>query len=166
VKGLKRHHASVMAFFSQAYYTAICVMLFAGAILAIAMFYVATSGWSHASEYVRTTFVVMAASVAFYGLWPPVFQQEKNLSENKALFLQYVTLQNEIESYPVTRSSLNEKKGAGDFVNYIDKEMARLGNIAIGFDYTKITYKGAFESSSDSTPTPSPVTNPTKKPGT
>src|SRR5262249_34840879 len=169
VRGLKRHHASVMAFFSQAYYTAICVLLFGGAVLAIAMFFIGTKGWGQTNPYVRTVFVVMAVMVAFYGLWPPVFQQEKNLSDNKALFLEYETLQNEISSYNVTRTNIkNEPKTPGDFINYVDSEMARLGNVAIGFDYTKISYKGAFESSSSSTaqPTPSPLPSASpKKPG-
>ncbi|HJZ78958.1 MAG TPA: hypothetical protein VKD91_01390 [Pyrinomonadaceae bacterium] len=169
VRGLKRHHASVMAFFSQAYYTAICVLLFGGAVLALAMFFIGTKGWGQTNPYVRTVFVVMAVMVAFYGLWPPVFQQEKNLSDNKALFLEYETLQNEISSYNVTRTNIkNEPKTPGDFINYVDSEMARLGNVAIGFDYTKISYKGAFESSSSSTaqPTPSPLPSASpKKPG-
>ena len=156
-----------MAFFSQAYYTAICVLLFAGAVLATAMFFIGTNGWGQTNEYVRTVFVVMAAMAAFYGLWPTVFQQDKNLSDNKALFLEYETLQNEISSYTVTRTNVkNEPKTPNDFINYVDSEMARLGNIAIGFDYTKISYKGAFESSNSSAPAPSPTPSPPKKPGT
>jgi hypothetical protein len=165
VKGLIRHHASVMAFFSQAYYSAICVLLFAGAILAAAVFFIGTKGWGQTNPYVRTIFVLMTVTVAFYGLWPPVFQQEKNLSDNKALFLEYETLQNEISSYPVTGTNVkNESKSPNDFINYVDSEMARLGNVAIGFDYTKISYKGAFESNSSSSPAPSPSPSSTKRP--
>ena len=160
VQGLIQHHGRVMAFFFEAYYTSICVILFAGAFVAIAMFFIATSGWSQANQYVKTVFVVMSALVAFYGLWPPVFQQEKNISDNKALFLEYETLQNEIASYPVTRSNLkNEQKDPSDFINYVDSELARIGNVAIGFDYTKISYKGAFDSNPKGSPSPSPPTN-------
>lgn len=152
-----------MSFFFQSYYTAICVLLFAGAFVALAMFFIATRGWGPANEYIKTLFVVMTASAAFYGLWPPVFQQEKNISDNKALFLEYETLQDEIASYRVTRSNVkNEHKEPNDFINYVDSELARIGNIAIGFDYTKITYKGAFESNSTNTPSPAatPKTTP------
>jgi hypothetical protein len=154
-----------MAFFSQAYYTAICVMLIAGAVLAIAAFLIGTSGWFQTNPYIRTIFVAMAVTVAFYALWPPVFQQEKNVSDNKALFLEYETLQNEINSYTVTRSNVkNEAKAPADFINYVDSELARLGNIAIGFDYTKISYKGAFESSRSGTPVPTASPAGTKSP--
>ena len=166
VKGLIRHHGRVMSFFYEAYYTAICVLLFAGAFAAIAMFFIAMSGWAAANQYVKTLFVVMTAAAAFYGLWPPVFQQEKNISDNKALFLEYQTLQNEIASYPITRSNVkNEHKEPNDFINYVDSELARIGNIAIGFDYTKISYKGAFESKPGSTPSPSPSATQKKASG-
>ena len=60
--------------------------------------------------------------------------------------MEYEALADEIESYPITRSNVkNERKDANDFITYVDSELARLGNVAIGFDYTKITYKGAFE---------------------
>jgi hypothetical protein len=165
VKGLTRHHASVMAFFAQAYYSAICVLLFGGAVLAIAMFFIATKGWASTNQYVKTIFVVMTVIIAFFGLWPPVFQQDKNLSDNKALFLEYQTLRNEIRSYPVTGTNVkNERKEPNDFITYVDSELARLGNVAIGFDYTKITYKGAFESSRSNAPTPTPTPTPKPQP--
>ena len=166
VNGLIRHHARVMSFFYRAYYTAISVLMFAGAFAAIAMFFIAMRGWGSANEYVKTLFVVMTVAAAFYGLWPPVFQQEKNISDNKALFLEYERLQNEIASYPVTRSNIkNEHKEPNDFIAYVDSEFASLGNIAIGFDYSKISYRGAFESNSNSsTPSSSPTAPPKKTP--
>jgi len=136
-------------------------LLFSGAVLAIAMFFIATKGWALTNQYVKTIFVVMSVTVAFFGLWPPVFQQEKNLSDNKALFLEYETLRNEIRSYPVTRTNVkNEPKTPADFITYVDSEFARLGNVAVGFDYTKISYKGAFESSKSNAPTPTPTSTP------
>lgn len=161
VSGLIRHHASVMAFFAQAYYAAICVLLFCGAVLAVAMFFIATKGWEKTNQYIKTIFVVMTVTVAFFALWPPVFQQEKNLSDNKALFLEYQTLRNEMRSYPVTRTNVkNEAKEPNDFITYVDSEFARLGNVAVGFDYTKITYKGAFENNRANAPTPTPSATP------
>ena len=162
VKGLIRHHGHVMSFFYQAYYTAICVVLFAGVLVAIALFFIAKDGWSQTDKYVRTVFIVATAGAAFYGLWPPVFQQEKNISDNKALFLQYQALKDEIESYPLTRIGKNEPKEPNDFISYVDSEMARLGNIAIGFDYTKITYKGAFDTTNSSPATAKPTQSPRK----
>ena len=162
VRRLIGHHGHVMAFFYQAYYTAICVVLFAGVLVAVTLFFIAKDGWSHTAPHVRTVFIVATAGAAFYGLWPSVFQQEKNISDNKALFLQYQALEDEIESYPLTRIGKNEPKEPNAFINYVDSELARLGNIAIGFDYTKITYKGAFDTADPGPGKPNPTPSPRK----
>jgi hypothetical protein len=155
-----------MAYFFEVYYLAISVMLFCGAILAIALFFIAQKGWGPTNQYLKTVFVVMAATVAFYGLFPPVFQQEQNISDNKELFLEYETLRREVESYPMTCKNLaGEQKSPGDFINYVDGEMKRLGKIAIGFDYTKIDYKGAFDINK-ATPSPTPGGTSTPPGGT
>lgn len=169
VQNLAKHHGKVMAFFYEAYYTALSVVLVMGVIVAVSLFAIAQDGWTNANPYVKTVFIVATAGVAFFGLWPPVFEQEKNISDNKALFLEYKTLKNEIESFPVTRSNVkNEVKDPNTFISYVDSEMARLGNIAIGFDYTKINYKGAFDVNPNPTPPPPSTTPPNKnnrKPG-
>lgn len=157
-----RFHGQVMAFFYSNYYMAIAVLLFAGVLLAIALFFIAQDGWTGANPYVRTLFVVMAAAAAYYGLYPPVFQQEQNIADNKQLFLEYQTLKHEVESYPVTKTTVKgDEKEPHDFIRYVDSELARLGNIAIGFDYSKINYKGAFDiNKASATPTPSSSATP------
>jgi len=141
-----RHHAMVMAFFFEAYYVAIVMVMFAGVIAAVTLFFIAQKGWEHTSNYIETVFIFMSAVVAFYALFPPVFQQEKNITDNKQLFLAYKALESEVESYPVTHRTIkNEPKPAADFINHIDSEMERLGNIALGFDITKINYSEAIQ---------------------
>ncbi|HVQ40350.1 MAG TPA: hypothetical protein VMS31_22605 [Pyrinomonadaceae bacterium] len=145
IRNLIKHHGRVMAFFYQAYYIALLEVLLLGVVVAISLFAIAQDGWASANSYVKTVFIVASAGVAFFGLWPPVFEQQKNISDNKVLFLQYQALKNELNSFPVIRTNTkNEVKDANAFIAYIDSELARLGNIAVGFDYTKIDYKGAF----------------------
>jgi hypothetical protein len=61
------------------------------------------------------------------------------------LFLAYKVLENEVISYPITRANVKgESKEPQQFISYVDAEMGRLGNIAIGFDYTKISYTDSF----------------------
>jgi hypothetical protein len=141
-----RHHGTVMAFFYKAYYMSISVVMFAGLIAALALFFIAQNGWTGTNPYVKNVFLVMTATAAYYGLFPSVFEQQKNITDNKALFLTYKALENEVISYPLTGTNLKgEKKTPQEFINYVDAEMNRLGNIAIGFDSTKISYKGAFD---------------------
>ncbi|MDT5293909.1 MAG: hypothetical protein QOJ76_789 [Acidobacteriota bacterium] len=147
------HHGAVMAFFFEAYYMAISVVLFTGLIAAVALFFIAQNGWSNTDPYVKTIFLVMAAAAAYYGLFPPVFQQQQNISDNKTLFLEYKSLENEVVSYPLTGANIQgDPKTAKQFITYVDSTMKTLGNIAIGFDYTKISYKGAFDLNKDTGP--------------
>jgi hypothetical protein len=170
VKNLINHHSAVMAFFYENYYISIYLVLFAGVISALTLFFIAKNGWGNTNQYVKTVFVVMTATTAYYGLFPPVFEIEKNIADNKALFLEYKALENEVTSYPLTGANIkHEAKKPEEFISYVDSELARLGNIAIGFDYTKINYKGAFDlnkstnnANANETPvnTPSPVKKP------
>jgi hypothetical protein len=151
-----RHHGTVMAYFYEKYYGAITMVMIAGVIVAVTLFFIAQKGWDNASSYVKAIFVVMSAAAAFYGLLPPVFEQEKNITDNKELFLQYKVLESELGSYPLTHTTVkNEPKPAKDFINYIDAEMARIGNIAVGFDITKVNYKNAIDLNKNPEATPS-----------
>lgn len=146
VRARANHHGEVMAFFYKNYYMATSVVLLAGVVAAVALFFIAQKGWGPTNEYVKNVFVVTTAAVAYFGLFPPVFEQQKNISDNKELFLQYKTVENELRSFPKTCGNLKKEANTPDaFINYVDSELNRLGNIAIGFDYTKIDYKGAFE---------------------
>jgi hypothetical protein len=157
-----------MAYFFKAYYVAIVMVMFAGVIAAVTLFFIAQKGWEHTNDHIETVFIVMTAVVAFYALFPPVFQQEKNISDNKELFLHYKSLESEVQSYPVTHTTLrNELKTPKEFINHIDFEMDRIGNIALGFDISKIDYNGAIElnkkaSTPENTARPTPA--PTKAP--
>jgi hypothetical protein len=147
------HHGAVMAFFYKAYYMSIVMVMVAGIIAALTLFFIAQDGWSDTNPYVKTIFLVMAGAAAYYGLFPPVFQQQQNISDNKALFLAYKALENEVISYPLTLMNIKgEGKTPPQFITYVDSEMGRLGNIAIGFDYTKVNYTGAFDLNKESAP--------------
>lgn len=153
IRARRNHHGVVMAFFFKAYYMSISVVLFSGLIAAVALFFIAQNGWSGTNPYVKTVFLVMTAVTAYYGLFPSVFQQQQNISDNKTLFLAYKALENEVISYPLTLTDdSGGPKTATQFITYVDSKMKTLGNIAIGFDYTKISYTGAFELNKPSAP--------------
>lgn len=140
-----KHHVDVMAFFYVNYFVAIVMVMVGGLFVAATLFMIAQKGWTGTSSYVEAIFIVSSMWVAFYGLFPPVFQHEKNITDNKVLFLEYKGLETEVESYPVTSLTLkNEQKLPREFINHVDTELKRLGNIALGFDFNKISYKEAL----------------------
>jgi hypothetical protein len=152
-----KHHADVMAFFYVNYFVSIVMVMVAGLLAAVTVFFIAQTGWTATTSYVKAIFIVASMWTAFYGLFPPVFQQEKNIADNKQLFLEYKTLESEVESYQVTYLTIkDEPKLPREFIVHVDSEMAHLGNIALGFDVSKINYQDAL---SLSKPTPTPATS-------
>ena len=159
-----KHHGNVMAYFYVNYFVAIVMVMTAGLLVALTLFFIAQQGWTGTNSYVRTVFIVASAYMAFYGLFSPVFQEQKNIADNKELFLRYKSLENEVESYPVTLLTLKgDPKTPREFINHVDDELDRLGNIALGFDISKVSYEQAFETGpSHATPSPT-VTTPARQ---
>ena len=156
-----KHHGDVMAYFYVNYFLSIVMVMVAGLTVALTLFFIAQLGWNNTNTYIRAVFVVAAAYVAFYGLFPPVFQQQKNIIDNKELFLKYKALESEVASYDVTfMTTQGEAKNPREFITYVDSEMGRIGNIALGFDITKVSYQQAF----DLQPRPTPDASPTPTP--
>jgi hypothetical protein len=157
-------HLDVMEFFYIRYYMVILTFAIAGALAAITLVLVSKRGWEQTNEYILTAFFVMTACAVFFGAFPGMFQQEQNIKENKALYLKYEALENEVLSFAATYEPLLRETKADalanklpqqaktaipervrKFIHYIDEQLAQ-GNIAIGFDYSQIpTYKNAFE---------------------
>lgn len=158
IRDRAKHHGNVMAFFYVNYFVSIVMVMTAGLIVAITLFSIAQAGWTGSNSYVRAAFIVGSAFVAFYGLFPPVFQQQKNITDNKELFLHYKSLENEVNSYPITLLNLQgEPATPKQFINHVDAEMDRLGDIALGFDISKVSYEEAFQTSR---PSPTPTVTP------
>ena len=159
-----KHHGNVMAYFYVNYFVAIVMVMTAGLLVALTLFFIAQQGWTGTNSYVRTVFIVASAYMPFYGLFSPVFQEQKNIADNKELFLRYKSLENEVESYPITLLTLKgDPKTPKEFINHVDDELDRLGNIALGFDISKVSYEQAFETGpSRATPSPT-VTTPARQ---
>lgn len=159
IRGRARHHLKVMAYFFANYYRAIQMMALLGAIAAVALFFVAFKGWTSTNQYVRNLFITATVLTAYFSLYPTVFKQQDNITDNKNLYLQYVALQDSVRTFAATGESFLGAEGTAktnepDFLHDIDQRMATLNNIAIGFDYTKVSYKDIF-----STTQPKPTTN-------
>lgn len=147
IRGRAIHHFSVMKFFYSRYYMAISVVLVSSVITAIALLFITRAGWDNASPYVITVFITAAALTAYFGAFPPVFQQSQNIADNKKLYLQYIGLHDEVMSFLSLQQNLNgEAKTASEFIHYVDKQLIQLNTFAIGFDNTKVpNYKGTFD---------------------
>lgn len=149
IRGRARHHLKVMAYFFTNYYRAIQMMALLGAIAAVALFFVAFKGWTSTNQYVRNLFITATVLTAYFSLYPTVFKQQDNITDNKNLYLQYVALQERVRTFAATGETFLDVEGTtkaneADFLHDIDQRMAALNNIAVGFDYTKVSYSDIF----------------------
>ena len=134
-----KHHLTVAAYFFSNYYMAIIQAYVMGAVAAVALFFITKVGYAQASPNVVTVFITATVLATIYGTFPSVFRQVDNVAENKALYLRYIALQNEMLSYSATGLDGSGKKvTAAEYVVSIDKELNKANNVAVGFDATKI----------------------------
>lgn len=133
------HHLTVAVYFFSNYYMAILQAFVMGALAAISLFFITKVGYAHANAYVITLFMTATALATIYGSFPAVFRQEDNVAENKALYLRYIALQNQMLSYAATGVGGEAGKvPAAEYIIRVDKELNQLNNIAIGFDASKL----------------------------
>ncbi|MGB7923546.1 MAG: hypothetical protein WCF57_09910 [Pyrinomonadaceae bacterium] len=150
VRSRTTSHLQVMKFFFTRYYAAIVLISIAGAGAAATLVSITQTGWSHSNEFTLTIFFVTTAIAVFYRAVPASFQQQKNITDNKALFLKYWALENEIRSfvvtgYPMNRLADSDKPTVKDFIRYIDQQLAQ-DNIALGFDEKSAPdYRNVFD---------------------
>jgi len=154
IQGRMLHHIEITAEFFANYYMAINMVSIMGAVAGICLLFMGSKGWEKASPYVETLWVYTTVMAAYYLSLIVVFRQQDNISDNKALYLRYVALGNELLTYCATgTSNVTPSETTEEFILRMDEQMARINNIAIGFDYTKIVnYRNILTTSLPSHP--------------
>lgn len=133
------HHFEVMVYFYVRYYMSILTFSIAAAMAAITLLFISKQGIDGANQYILNLFIVTTACAAFYGAFPGVFRQEQNITDNKTLYLQYVALEQEVLSFSVTGEDITGTVTTpAKFIHYVDQQLAKFNNIAIGFDHSKV----------------------------
>jgi len=140
LRAREEHHLVVMADFYAWYYMAIVMSSMTAAVAAILLFLITRNGWAATARETVIAFLILTTAAVFYRAFPATFEQEKNIAENKRLYLEYVALQNEVRTYGVTGEDMQGKKQSpAQFIHYLDSRMARANNIAVGLDPTKVS---------------------------
>lgn len=139
VRNRRVHHLLVMRRFYVNYYMTVTVAALMGIVSAIILVYISNKGIGETDARVRTAFLTASILTAFFLAMPNIYRQQENIADNKALALSYAALENEIASFFAANQSVDGKiRQSKQFLRYVDSRMALLGNVAIGFDYTKI----------------------------
>lgn len=97
-----KHHVDVAMFYYSRFYMAILAFSISAALAAISLAIISKRGLDSVNEYIVTMFLVMTAVALFYQSFPGVFQQKKNIEDNRALYIKYVNLEDDMLSFCVT----------------------------------------------------------------
>ena len=140
VRAWAEHHRLITAFFYSRYYVAITMTSLTALFAAFLVGAISIEGWQSASPYAVTALIVFAGGAAFFGAFPGVYRQEENITKNKALYLGYVALENEMLSYFVT--------GTGDpdgpaippeeYIHAVDGKLRSLNDMVVRFDRSAV----------------------------
>jgi hypothetical protein len=114
IKDKELYHLKLMEYYYTGYYMGIILLSFTTPLAAITLVLISKKGWAATSEYIITTFFIMTCASLFFGSWAGLFKQEENITENKALFLKYASLENELRSYAATGEALNYRVSRAD----------------------------------------------------
>jgi len=140
VRAWAEHHRLITAFFYARYYVAITMASLTALFAAFLVGTIGIKGWQHASSYAVTALIVFAGASAFFGAFPGLYGQEENVTKNKALYLGYVALENEMLSYFATYpgDAKNPQPHPGEYIHSMDGKLRGLNDMVVKFDRSAI----------------------------
>lgn len=139
VKRRVEFHGNVMVFFYSRYFLALTMTSVAAVLAGAVLITITRVGWQTAKPYAKATFLTATGVAAYYGAFPGMYQQAQNIADNASLYVAYSNVENEVLSYLATGADSSGKaQDPSSFVHALDRRMAELNRVAIGFDATKL----------------------------
>ncbi|MBD1927493.1 hypothetical protein H6F74_14755 [Trichocoleus sp. FACHB-90] len=141
-------YSAMMVFFYKHYYMSISLTSASALVAGICLFFISKVGWEKANNALINVFIVTSSAVIYFGDLPGIFKHDESSAASRDLYLEHISLRNEVRSYLATGGTIGgdpEKPDAfsptetSRFIHYVDKKMAELNKIPIAFDATRIT---------------------------
>lgn len=148
-----QRHSAVMIYFYKQYYISISMTYVLGLIAGICLFFISKVGWKDANHALMNAFIVTSSAALFYRQMPGIFRQDTNMAANRNLYLDYISLKNEVLSYAATGGIAGRDPNNPDsftainpkiFIYYVDQKLNKLNQIPIDFDITRVTENPDF----------------------
>jgi len=140
-------YSAMMIFFYKHYYTSIGITSASALVAGICLFFISKVGWERVNNSLINVFVVTSSTVIFFGDLPGIFKFKENSEASRNLYLEHISLRNEVRSYLATGGTISGNSENSDvykrtepnlFIHYVDKKLASLNQIPLGFDTTGI----------------------------
>ncbi len=143
----KKHYMHIAKEYYANYFGASVVIMISSICGAIVVFLVAYNGWNKTSNLIRTLFIVFFFSATFWGLFPTVFLQEKNYTENFTRYVELDKLHLEIFNFLATGGKLNIEGApvnSDTMLTIFNKRILEQCNFVIGIDASSIKSMNDF----------------------
>lgn len=156
IQNRARSHISVAKAFYIWNYQSLSIAAVSSIVAAVSLLFLSRKGWDGSNKYVVNVFIVSFGITVVVGVFPALFKQEENISNNTRTYLAYIALDNRLNSYIATQEFTGLKpanignstvpvKNIKNVICSVDDELATLNNIYIGFDASKIpNYREVF----------------------
>jgi hypothetical protein len=134
------HHFEAMRFFLRNYYTHLLLGCIFGGLSAIALALLTRRGWD-CNPCLTSFFLSTTVCTTFFFAFPNVAKMEYGSTTNKVLFLQYLSLLNDTQTFSAihnyAENNSTNAPSADEFILYLDREMKKTSAIAISLDQTQ-----------------------------
>jgi hypothetical protein len=134
---LDHHFNQFATYYSWSFASTVMAGVLA-AVAAVTLLFITMTGWGPSHQYQKTIFLVATVTATYAAAFPSIFQLDRNVEGNRDLYLSYVSLADEVCSYPWTNKTIDGPvTDPIAFVNHVDSEFRRLNKIVVGFDASK-----------------------------
>lgn len=129
-------HLKITEFFFVRYYMFTAVAAGLALVSAICFAFISLKGWSDASPYLATGFIVLSALTTYYSAMPALYQQTQNIDNNKRLYADYRAVMADIETYAAAGPPQKETNvlPPDQFMRKVDERLAQLRSLPLTFN--------------------------------
>lgn len=101
-------YSTMMVFFYTHYYTSIIITSASALVAGICLFFISKVGWEKVNNSLINVFVVTSSTGIFFGDLPGTFKYKENSETSRDLYLEHISLRNEVRSYVVTGLTISD----------------------------------------------------------
>lgn len=129
-------HLKITQFFFVRYYMFTAVAAGLALLSAICFAFISLKGWSDASPYLATGFIVLSALTTYFSAMPALYQQTQNIDNNKRLYADYRAVMADIETYAAAGPPQKETNvlAPDQFMRKVDERLAQLRSLPLTFN--------------------------------
>jgi hypothetical protein len=94
--------------------------------------FISRRGWDSAGPYLVAVFITMTSMAGYFGAFPTMFEQARNIEDNKKAYMAYVALENRVLSYVASGSDEDNKpKPLAQFIHELDARLKALHRLPV-----------------------------------